>query len=120
MVEDNEDIAHPYVRALQGADFSVSRVEHAQAAIDCIDQATTVDLVVLDLFLPEHNGLAVLQHLQSYEDWQQLPVIVLSSYPRDALKMTDVDLEQYGVRVFCDKSTTTPQQLRSTARELLK
>lgn len=121
LVEDDVDIAEPYIRALESdGETTVTRVDHAQAAIDCVDESGDIRLVVLDLFLPEHNGFAVLQHLQSYADWQSIPVLLLSSYPRRALRLSDSELAAYGVCQFLDKTATEPSTLKQVVHGVLR
>jgi two-component system, NarL family, invasion response regulator UvrY len=49
-------------------------------------RAPQVDLVLLDIAMPESDGLEVLQHLR--KAWPNLPVLMLSTYPE----------QQYAVR----------------------
>ena len=58
VVEDEADIAFPLVRTLERDDYTVTWVDHGRAALDHLGQTPT-DLVILDLGLPDMDGLDV-------------------------------------------------------------
>jgi len=58
VVEDEADIAFPLVRTLERDDYTVTWVDHGKAALDHLAQTPT-DLVILDLGLPDMDGLDV-------------------------------------------------------------
>jgi DNA-binding response OmpR family regulator len=57
VVEDEEDIAFPLVRTLEREGYDVSWVDSGQKALDTL--ATSPELVILDLGLPDIDGLEV-------------------------------------------------------------
>ncbi|WP_232677532.1 response regulator transcription factor [Nocardioides sp. R-C-SC26] len=59
VVEDEEDIAFPLVRTLEREDFSVRHVETGAAALAAIAEADPPEIVILDLGLPDVDGLDV-------------------------------------------------------------
>ena len=58
MVEDEEDIAFPLVRTLQREGYEVAWVDSGQRALDDVAETPT-ELVILDLGLPDMDGLEV-------------------------------------------------------------
>mgnify|MGYP003575197731 CR=1 FL=1 len=44
------------------------------------------DTIVLDLNMPEMDGLQILKHLKSTEDYQQIPVYILTTTSRPDVK----------------------------------
>jgi CheY-like chemotaxis protein len=61
--------------------FHISRdgAEAVQALTRLSLQGVDLDLIVLDLFMPQKDGFRVLQHLQSQERLESVPVIVLTA-----------------------------------------
>lgn len=57
VVEDEEDIAFPLVRTLEREGYDVSWVDSGQRALDSL--ATSPEVVILDLGLPDIDGLEV-------------------------------------------------------------
>lgn len=58
VVEDEEDIAFPLVRTLEREGYDVRWVESGQKALDAL-AVQTADVVILDLGLPDMDGLEV-------------------------------------------------------------
>jgi CheY-like chemotaxis protein len=56
-----------------------------------------LDLIILDLNLPRHDGIEILQHLQSKPELTHVPVVVLTSSdsPRDRQVATQLGAECY-------------------------
>jgi chemotaxis family two-component system response regulator Rcp1 len=48
-------------------------------------QSSLPDLVILDLNLPRYHGAEVLKVIRTSDALEKLPVIILSSYPRDVM-----------------------------------
>src|SRR3990167_7586657 len=96
LVEDDPDLAEMYQLQLEHGGYSVTVSTSAQGALDALD-AKPVELIILDLLLPQHNGLSVLYELHSYNDWQKLPVIILSSLPAREIGASQQVLKGLGV-----------------------
>ena len=63
VVEDEKRIADFLTRGLQGAGYAVDNAPDGITAIDFI-HATDYDLVILDLMLPDMDGLKVLERIR--------------------------------------------------------
>ena len=48
-------------------------------------QSSLPDLVILDLNLPRYHGAEVLKMIRTSDTLVKLPVVILSSYPRDVM-----------------------------------
>jgi DNA-binding response OmpR family regulator len=76
LVEDDPGIARPLVRALEREGFEV---EHLEAGEPAIGRVTTgdIDLVVLDLTLPDLDGLDVCRQIRARHP--ALPIVMLTA-----------------------------------------
>lgn len=75
LVEDEDRIASFVEKALQRRGFDVRRVVTGGEALGAV--TADVDIVVLDLGLPDIDGLDVLRALR--KSWASLPVVILSA-----------------------------------------
>lgn len=75
LVEDEDRIASFVEKGLGMRGFEVRRVVTGGAALDAISDE--VDIVVLDLGLPDMDGLEVLRSLRAA--WASLPVVILTA-----------------------------------------
>lgn len=81
VVEDNVALGHTIADALHAKGYAVDRVESGDDA-DTALRTQPYDLVILDLCLPDLDGLEVLRRLRGRKS--RVPVLVLTS--RDALE----------------------------------
>jgi CheY-like chemotaxis protein len=77
IVDDDLDGREALCKFLVGEGHEVECVSNGRDALSSI-LATTPDLVILDVYMPEMMGTALLEILRSYLRLQSLPVIVLT------------------------------------------
>jgi DNA-binding response OmpR family regulator len=75
LVEDEDRIASFVEKGLRRRGFDVRRVVTGRDALDLVSDG--VDIVVLDLGLPDIDGLEVLRALR--KSWASLPVVILTA-----------------------------------------
>ena len=80
VLEPDRVLANTYRTALQRAGHKVLMTATAQAAILTADDFQP-DLVILELQLTGHSGIEFLYEFRSYDDWTDVPVIILSNVP---------------------------------------
>src|SRR5690349_23702232 len=79
LVEDHPAIAQPLRRALEREGFDVAHVVQGDAALEA---PRSIDLVLLDLTLPDVDGLAVCRSLRARDE--RLPIIMLTARSEEA------------------------------------
>jgi len=85
LVEDNEPTRNMLSRRLGQEGYVVSAAENGRAALELM-QVERYDLVLLDLIMPEMDGLAMLRHLAGTSSLQSTPTIVVTAVnSRDAV-----------------------------------
>jgi two-component system, OmpR family, KDP operon response regulator KdpE len=90
LVVDDEPAILRFLRVgLAGQGYVVSEAENGQSALDAVRQRRA-DLVVLDLGLPDIDGLEVIRRIR--EAGSAVPIIVLSSRDDEAAKVAALDL----------------------------
>jgi two-component system KDP operon response regulator KdpE len=98
LIEDEVQIRRFLRASLHGQGY---RLIESETAADGLLQASTrrPDLVILDLGLPDQDGLAVLGQLR---EWSQVPVIVLSArgQERDKVAALDAGADDYVSKPF--------------------
>lgn len=76
LVEDDERISEPLLRVLATEGYDVVHAPNGHDALDAV-AARTPDLVLLDLTLPDIDGLDVCRKVR--EDRPELPIIMLTA-----------------------------------------
>lgn len=87
VIDDEKQIRRLLKVALTGHGYEV---EEAASGQDGLNKAVTYrpDLIILDLGLPDLNGLEVIRQLR---EWSQIPVIILSVKEQENDKITALD-----------------------------
>jgi DNA-binding response OmpR family regulator len=121
LVEPDRVLGGIYKAGLERATFSVAHALSAQSAIALADDQTP-HVILLELQLPTHNGIAFLHELRSYAEWQQIPVVIHSYVaPHQYTIEERAALEQnLGIVAWLYKPRTTLEQLVSIARDYAK
>jgi hypothetical protein len=113
VVDDNAASLYATSRILRAAGFEVIEAENGT---DALALAPAVDLIILDINLPDIDGLEVCRKLRARSDAAYLPIVHLS-----ATFVTSVDKEQ-GLSAGADSYLTHPADpavLVATVRALL-
>jgi DNA-binding response OmpR family regulator len=109
LIETDKQLLEQYRRKLKTC-FTVYAVNRAQQAIDILDGGSVVvDAIVMDINIDTNNGIEVLHEIRSYDDWVDIPIVILSSIPGNALDTER--LSRYGVKKFLYKPHTLPKDL---------
>jgi DNA-binding response OmpR family regulator len=99
LVEDDERISQPLVRLLEHEGFQVTHVADGRLALD-VAHDTTPDLVLLDLTLPDMDGLEVCRALR--EAHPTLPIVMLTARGEevDVIVGLDAGADDYIAKPF--------------------
>jgi len=119
LVEYDADLRSIYGGSLQSAGYEVIAANTAQMALDALDENDDIDLVILDLALPVHNGITVLYEMMSYEDWIKIPVVVMSNVKQADLSEAAVVWQRSSLVAFLYKPGLRPSQLVQAVREYI-
>lgn len=87
VIDDEKEIRTLLRVALEASKYIVTEAASGQEGIDSCAVASP-DLIVLDLMLPDMDGLAVLERIRTFSS---VPVIVLSVRDRDETKIAALD-----------------------------
>ena len=83
VADDDEDILTLIKAALERAGHEVIAVQDGAQALACL-QSQEPDLAVLDISMPELDGLEVLRRVRDGEGTRALPVILLTAKAQEA------------------------------------
>jgi len=78
VVDDNDDNRDMLSRRLRRQSYEVLTAAGGRAALGVL-AATPVDLVLLDVMMPDLDGYAVLQHLKADPALRDIPVLMISA-----------------------------------------
>lgn len=118
LIEDDGWLAELYKDILETAAHTVViTVPSAEAALNVLNDESTIDLILLDMILPSHNGIEFLHEIASYTDLNTIPVIVLSSVYQHEFTLSSERWKHYGVVSYLYKPQTKPQDLLAVVKK---
>lgn len=115
IVEDNRTVAAATAAYLDAPGRSVHHAYTAAEALDRLDSAP-VDVVVLDLILPDRDGRDLLVHMRESARTATVPVVVLSARGGSVAR---AECLAVGADDFVEKPAS-PKELRSAVSRLLR
>jgi CheY-like chemotaxis protein len=78
VVDDHETIRHLLRRVLQSQGHTVLTAASGSEALALL-RIQSIDLVMLDIMMPEMSGIEVLERIKANPDTQDIPVLVVSA-----------------------------------------
>lgn len=102
IVEDEENIRDLVAYALRASGFSASGFETAAAFFHALTSEGKPSLVLLDIMLPEEDGLSILRRIRQKQDTADLPVIMMTAKGSefDKVKGLDMGADDYVTKPF--------------------
>ena len=80
MIVDDADLARATLgRLLQREGYQTVLACNGRDALDALDTRPEPDLILLDLNMPDLDGLELLEILHAHPRWQSIPVIMLTA-----------------------------------------
>lgn len=116
MVEDEEDIAFLIRFLLERHGFAVDHAADGRQALDCLATNAPPDLTLMDIMLPYHDGLELIERLRAQPGWETLPVLMLTAKARevDVVRALELGADDYVTKPF------QPEELLARIRRLLR
>ena len=113
LIEDDLATIEVYETIFKKAGFDIETIKWGEEALNRVkeieeNKSPKPDVVLLDLILPDINGIGVLKEIRKNEKTKDLLVFILTNY-------TDVQLEKMGYSLGSEryllKTDYTPSQL---------
>ncbi len=99
LVEDNLPLADALTELLSAAGYAVDCV-HDGASAEHLAATESFDLVVLDLNLPEMDGLSVLRAMRARDNPAAVLILTARGAPEDRVRGLDLGADDYMMKPF--------------------
>lgn len=104
IVDDEPDILNLVSLHLKRAGFHVQGFLDAESLYAFMNSSAPA-LIILDLMLPDADGIEVCKHLKAHERWSAVPIIMLTAKTEEADKVLGLELgaDDYVTKPFSPK-----------------
>lgn len=119
IIEDDNDISELIQFNLKKEGYHVSAMSHGNELIPFLHN-TVPDLIVLDIMLPEKDGLDICRELKQNKQHARIPIIMLTAKSEESDVVTGLELgaDDYITKPFSPKILIA--RIRSALRKLDK
>ncbi len=116
IIDDDPDILTMYRLRFEQDGYLVSVAVNGEAGLTLV-RSTHPDVIILDIHMPQMDGISVLSELNRDPELAQIPVIILSNNNSDQMfqKISDLGTARY----YIVKTLTTPQKVVDIVTEVL-
>lgn len=119
LVEDDSAISDIYKTMIEKSGFSVEAFSLGQEVVKAVKSINTIeeapDIILLDLILPDMNGIDILKEIKSNEKLKNIKVFILTNQSEVKFDQPDVKPDKIII-----KANITPTQLVDVIKEELK
>lgn len=115
VVEDEEDIAYILRFLFQREGLTVDHAADGREALARLEQPPP-HAVVLDIMLPYHDGIEIVERLRAQPGWRDVPVLMLTAKARevDIVRALDLGADDYVTKPF------QPEEVLARLRRLMR
>lgn len=115
IIEDEKILAQMYQEKFSQAGFDVELVFNAEDGLLFLKKEVP-DLILLDILLPEADGIQFLRQLRAIKSFLQIPVVAFSNYDDP---LTKKEAFRLGVKDYLIKTQFTPKELVERIKKYL-
>ena len=115
IIEDDQTIAQMYRMKFESDGFTIGVAADGKAGLEMVSEHMP-DLILLDLQMPEMNGVETLKRVRKLPGGQDVPVIVLTNLGQQEAPK---DLAALGVESYIIKADLTPSQVVEQVKKTL-
>lgn len=99
---------------LRRSNFDVTTAASAQDALNLLNNEA-IDLMILDLLMPDMDGLTLLKHLRGETKFEKLPIIVFTAVNQSRIRE---EAFQKGATTFLTKPVSSRELTRVVSKHL--
>ncbi|WP_232280692.1 response regulator [Chloroflexus aggregans] len=89
LAEDEEDLQLIFKMVLEDENHTVTVVNNGYEALEQLAN-DTFDLLLIDVMMPQMDGLELCERIQEHPVWRQIPILLLTAKPKSSLSLKDL------------------------------
>jgi len=119
IVEDDSLLQEMYSEKFKMAGFTVDRAATGREGLERL-QKNIPDIILLDILMPDMNGLEMLKEMKKQRELRDIPVILLTNLGESKVDMDSELSFALGIKDYLIKTKHTPEDVVKRVRRVLK
>jgi DNA-binding response OmpR family regulator len=115
LVEDDPFLLDIYITKFKEAGFNIEVIKEGQKVLETLKKKLP-DLLILDIVLPDVDGLEVLKEIRSQDAFKNLPIIILSNLGQKQEVKKGLEM---GATKYFIKANYKPSELVEEIKKIL-
>jgi len=115
IIEDDPVISQMYRMKFEADGFDVQLANNGKRGVELVE-AFSPDIILLDLQMPEMNGVDVLEIIRKNSWGKDIPVIILTNMGEEE---SPKEIRALGIHSYIVKANLTPRQVVQRVKEAL-
>lgn len=116
LVEDDDILAGFLEKQLKQQNMDIVHYSNGLDAVKGISESKKIDLILLDISLPDMDGFEILNRLDTFQKEAQIPVVIISNFSQEK----DIEWgKKLGVKSFLNKVSVTPVEIVNLIEEII-
>lgn len=119
IVEDDSVLQEMYSEKFGMEGFEVEKASTGKEGLSKLKK-NTPDIILLDILMPDMNGLEMLKEMKKTRDYRDIPVILLTNLGESKIDMDQELSFALGIKDYLIKTKHTPEDVVKRTKQILK
>jgi two-component system alkaline phosphatase synthesis response regulator PhoP len=117
IVDDDDFLINMYATKFGNSDISVDACKSGEALLEKLSNGVKVDLILLDIVMPNMSGIEVLRKIREQKLGEGIPVVMLTNQ-NDEKDISET--KKLGISSYIVKSAATPSEVVNEVIRIIK
>lgn len=119
IVEDDNVLQEMYCEKFEMKGFKVDKAATGREGLKTLEKSIP-DIILLDILMPDMNGLEMLKEMKKNRDFREIPVILLTNLGESKIDMDSELSFALGIKDYLIKTKHTPDDVVKKVKKILK
>jgi CheY-like chemotaxis protein len=119
IVEDDGVLQEMYCEKFEMDGFIVNKASTGREGLNKL-QKNIPDIILLDILMPDMNGLEMLKEMKKTREYRDIPVILLTNLGESKIDMDQELSFALGIKDYLIKTKHTPDDVVKKTKQVLK
>ena len=119
IVEDDNVLQEMYCEKFEMDGFKVEKAATGREGLKTLEKSIP-DIILLDILMPDMNGLEMLKEMKKNREFRDIPVILLTNLGESKIDMDSELSFALGIKDYLIKTNHTPNDVSKRVKQILK